>query len=117
MFRTQVETILFSVVQTYWEMVFARGNLEVSERSLQLAQEQLGRTQVQVEVGMLAPVEETQAEVAVAQRRNELIIARNGLEDATDNLKMLLKAESLPGGWETVIDLTDAPEILSLIHI
>ena len=110
-FRTQVETILFSVVQTYWELVFAHRNLEVSQRSLQLAQEQLGRTQVQVEVGMLASIEETQAEVAVAQRRNELIIARNGLEDATDNLKVLLKAESLPGGWETVIDLTDAPEI------
>ena len=110
-FRTQVETVLFGVVQTYWELVFARRNLEVSERSLQLAQDQLGRTQVQVEVGMLAPIEETQAEVAVAQRRNELIIARNGVEDATDNLKVLLKAESLPDGWETVIDLTDAPEI------
>ena len=110
-FRTQVDTILFGVVQAYWERVFAGRNLDVAERSLQLAQEQLGRTQLQVEVGMLAPVEETQAEVAVAQRRNELIIARNGLENVTDNLRALLKAESLPGGWETEIDLTEAPEV------
>lgn len=110
-FRTQVETILFGVVQAYWELVFAERNLAVSERSLQLAQEQLGRTQAHVAVGMLAPVEETQAEVAVAQRRNDLIIARNGLGNATDNLKALLKAESLPGGWGTAIDVTEAPEV------
>ncbi len=110
-FRTQVDAILFGVVQAYWERVFAGRNLDVVEQSLQLAQEQLGRTQAQVEVGMLAPVEETQAEVAVAQRRNELIIARNGLENATDNLRALLRAESLPGGWETEIDLTEVPEV------
>lgn len=112
MFRTQVDTILFGVVQAYWERVFAGRNVDVAERSLQLAREQLGRTQVQVEVGMLAPVEETQAEVAVAQRRNELIIARNGLENSADNLRALLRAESLPSGWETEIDLTEAPEII-----
>lgn len=110
-FRAQVDSILFGVVQAYWERVFAERNLDVAERSLVLAQEQLGKTQAQVELGMLAPVEETQAKVAVAQRRNELIIARNGLENATDNLRALLKAESLPGGWDTQIDLTETPEV------
>ena len=111
-FRTQVDTIRFGVVQAYWERVFAGRNVDVVEQSLQLAREQLGRTQAQVEVGMLAPVEETQAEVAVAQRRNELIIARNRLENSADNLRALLRAKSLPGGWETEIDLTEAPEII-----
>jgi len=110
-FRAQVNTILFNVVQAYWELVFSERNLAVAEQSLQLAGEQLGRTRAQVEVGMIAPVEETQAEVAVAQRRNELIVARNGLENATDNLRALLRAESLPGGWDTVIDATETPEI------
>jgi len=110
-FRTQVNTILFSVVQSYWELVFAERNLEVAEASLQLAQDQLERTQAQVEVGMLAPVEETQAEVAVAQRRNELIIARNGLENSKDNLRALLKADTLSGGWDTALEATEAPEV------
>jgi len=110
-FRAQVNTILFNVVEAYWELVFSERNLAVAEQSLQLAGEQLGRTRAQVEVGMIAPVEETQAEVAVAQRRNELIVARNGLENATDNLRALLRAESLPGGWDTVIDATETPEI------
>lgn len=110
-FRAQVNTILFNVVQAYWELVFAERNLIVAEQSLQVAKDQLGRTQAQVEVGMIAPVEETQAKVAVAQRRNELIVARNGGENAADTLRSLLKAESLPGGWATEIDATEAPEI------
>ncbi len=110
-FRTQVNSILFSVVEAYWELVFSDRNLAVAEQSLQLAQQQLERTQAQVEVGMIAPVEETQAEVAVAQRRNELIVARNSMENAADNLRALLKADSLPGGWETDLRPTEDPEI------
>ncbi|MFQ5745288.1 MAG: TolC family protein, partial [Acidobacteriota bacterium] len=71
-FRDQVEAILLQVEQEYWEMVFAERNLSVAQQSLRLAQEQLERTHAQVEVGMLAPVQETQAEAAVAQRRSDL---------------------------------------------
>lgn len=110
-FRTQVNTILFNVVEAYWELVFAERNLQVAEQSLQLAEDQLGRTQAQVEVGMIAPVEETQAEVAVAQRRNDLIVARNGFSNAGDNLRALLRADSLEAGWETVIEPTEVPEM------
>lgn len=110
-FRAQVNIILFDVVQAYWELVFAERNLVVVEQSLQLARDQLERTQAQVEVGMIAPVEETQAKVAIAQRRNDLIVARNSLENSTDNLRALLKAEALPGGWATELDATEAPEI------
>ncbi|MGD8329614.1 MAG: TolC family protein [Acidobacteriota bacterium] len=110
-FRSQVNAILFNVVQAYWELVFAERNLQVAEQSLQLAQDQLGRTQAQVEVGMIAPVEETQAQVAVAQRRNDLIVARNSASNAADNLRALLKADTLPGSWETQIVATEAPEI------
>jgi outer membrane protein TolC len=78
---------------------------------MQLAQDQLERTRAQVEVGMLAPVEETQAEVAVAQRRNDLIVARNGLANAADTLRALLKADTLPSGWATEIDATEPPEV------
>jgi outer membrane protein TolC len=113
-FRAQVNGILFNVVNAYWELVFAERNLQVAESSLQLAQEQLGRTRDQVEVGMLAPVEETQAQVAVAQRRNDLIVARNASANAADALRALLAAESLPGGWETELVVTEDPQVTPL---
>jgi len=110
-FRAQVNGILFDVVNAYWELVFAERNMQVAESSSQLAQEQLGRTRDQVEVGMLAPVEETQAQVAVAQRRNDLILARNASANAADTLRALLEAESLPGGWETELVVTEDPAV------
>ena len=111
-FRTQVDQILLNVVSAYWELVFAERNLEVAETSLQLARDQLARTQAQVEVGMLAPVEETQAEVAVAQRRNDQIVTRNAVENAADTLRAVLKADSLPNGWSTRLVATEAPEVV-----
>ncbi len=111
-FRTQVNQILLNVVGSYWELVFTERNLVVADASLQLARDQLARTQAQVEVGMLAPVEETQAEVAVAQRRNEQIVARNSVENAADALRAVLKADALPSGWGTRLVATEAPEVV-----
>jgi HAE1 family hydrophobic/amphiphilic exporter-1 len=111
-FRGQVETILLQVEQAYWELVFAEETLSVQQQSLQLAEEQLERTQAQVEVGMVAPVQETQARAAVAQRESDLIVARNAVEAAADQLKALLRAEALPNGWDTRIETTDEPEVI-----
>jgi len=111
-FRGQVETILLQVEQAYWELVFAERTLLVQEQSMQLAHEQLERTQAQVEVGMVAPVQETQARAAVAQRQSDLIVARNSVETASDQLKSLLRAEALPDGWDTKIVTTDEPKVI-----
>ncbi len=110
-FRAQIEQILLQVEGAYWELVFDERDLGVKEQSLQLATEQLARTQAQVEVGLIAPVEVTQAEVQVAARQTELIVARNALENARDELRALLRAEALPAGWDTGLDPTDEPEI------
>ncbi len=110
-FRAQVEEVLLQVESSYWELVFAERDLEVKQSSLVLAQEQLGRTQAQVEVGMIAPVEATQAEVQVAARETDLIVARNNLANALDLMRALLRADSLPGGWETALRPTDEPVV------
>jgi HAE1 family hydrophobic/amphiphilic exporter-1 len=61
---------------------------------------------------MVAPVQETQARAAVAQRESDLIVARNSVETASDQLKALLRAESLPDGWDTRIETSDEPEVV-----
>lgn len=109
-FRARVESVLLEVERAYWELVFAERDLEVKGSSLELAHEQLERTRAQVEVGLMAPVEETQAEVQVAARETDLIVARNALENARDALRALLRADNLPGGWDTGIRPADDPE-------
>jgi len=110
-FRGQVEAVLLQVESAYWELVFAERDLEVKISSLMLAEEQLGRTQAQVEVGVIAPVEATQAEVQVAARETDLIVARNNLANSHDLMRSLLRADSLPSGWETDLRPTDEPVV------
>jgi len=110
-FRAQIEEVLLQVESAYWELVFAERDLEVKRSSLALAEEQLGRTQAQVEVGVIAPVEATQAEVQVAARETDLIVARNNLANARDLMRALLRADSLPNGWETALRPTDEPVV------
>lgn len=109
-FEAQVEQILLQVEEAYWQLVFAERDLEVKESTLQLALEQLDRTQAQVEVGLIAPVERTQAEVQVAARETDVIVARNALDNARDAVRAALHAERLPNGWDTEVAAVDSPE-------
>ena len=109
-FQAQVEEILLQVETAYWDLVFAERDLEVQESTLALAREQLERTQAQVDVGLIAPVQSTQAEVQVAARETDVIVARNALDNARDAVRAALHAERLPGGWETGVVPTDAPD-------
>ncbi|HJO03391.1 MAG TPA: TolC family protein [Acidobacteriota bacterium] len=112
-FVAQVEQVLLQVEQAYWELVFAERDLEVKESSWRLATEQLERTRVQVEVGLTAPVEATQAEVQVAGRETDLIVARNALDNSRDALRALLRADRLPAGWETQLIATEEPTVVA----
>ena len=110
-FHAQVEEVLLQVETAYWELVFAERDVEVKRSSLVLAKEQLERTLAQVEVGLIAPVEATQAEVQIAVRETDLILARNNLANARDLMRALLHADILPGGWETALRPTDEPVV------
>ncbi len=112
-FVAQVEQVLLQVERAYWELVFAERDLEVKESSRQLAMEQLGRTRAQVEVGLIAPVEATQAEVQVAGRETDLIVARNTLDNSRDALRALLRADRLPAGWDTPLVATEEPDVVT----
>ena len=109
--QARVLEVLMQVERAYWEAVFAARNLEVKEQTLALAFEQLERTRAQVEVGFIPPVEQTQAEVAVANRESDLIVARGALGDAHDALRAVLRADQLPAGWQTDLSLTEEPSV------
>ena len=112
-FVAQVEQVLLQVERAYWELVFAERDLKVKQSSQRLALEQLERTQAQVEVGLIAPVEATQAEVQVAGRETDLIVARNALDNSRDALRALLRADRLPAGWDTQLIATEEPTVVA----
>lgn len=86
-FRNSVQGIIAQVVQAYWNLRAQAEALQVREEALRLAEQQLARNRIQVEIGTLAPIETVQAETSVANNQLSLIQAQNNLETAQDALK------------------------------
>jgi outer membrane protein TolC len=73
--RTQIHTVVRDVMLDYYELVFARENVVVKEKALELAQRLASENRKRVEVGTLAPLDEKQAEAQSATARADLILA------------------------------------------
>jgi outer membrane protein TolC len=89
-FRDRVLTVLASVEQTYWEVVFANENLKVAEAALKAAQELLATNRAKAKAGIMSIVDVLQAEAAVASRVEQILIADKAIRDQEDQLRRLL---------------------------
>jgi len=104
-----VTDTLVSVIQAYWDLVFAYQNVEVRQISLALTRELLRSSEVQVRIGSLAPVDLLQSRTGVALREEELITAKSILEAAMDLMKGLIHLEEAPVYSTVHILPTDTP--------
>src|SRR5438128_273979 len=91
--RLQIMRTVRDVEQAYYNLIFALENVKVQEKALELAETLLAQNKKKVEVGYLAPLDEKQAESEVAQRRSDLLSARNALAIQENTLKNLLTDE------------------------
>jgi outer membrane protein TolC len=106
---SRVNDIVAQTETSYWALVSAIEILKVRQRSLELAQELLRKNKIQVEVGVLAPVEILQAEAVVAAREEAIINARVAIKDAEDRLKRIMNPQGYKDVWKTAILPTDKP--------
>jgi len=88
--RGKVMDIVTSVEKGYFDLIAAREKVKVQEKALQLAEQLLSENKKRVEVGTLAPLDEKQAESQAAQRRTDLLSARQAQSSAQNALKSLL---------------------------
>ena len=75
-FRQSLITDISGVENDYWELVYARGEVEVQQRAVDLAQRLYEDNQRQVQVGTLAPIEIVRAEAQLATAQQNLIAAQ-----------------------------------------
>ncbi|MBL0209897.1 MAG: TolC family protein [Holophagaceae bacterium] len=54
-FQQSIIALVADTESKYWDLVFAKRNLENKRQSLALAQKQLNENQIRVQVGTLAP--------------------------------------------------------------
>jgi len=99
---------LVNQVQTlYWNMVFAREDIKVKQRSLDLATKTNEDNKRQVEIGTLAPIEVVKSESEIANRKEELIRAQFLLEQYDDQMKKYVSSFSDLSKITVAIDPTD----------
>jgi outer membrane protein len=89
-FRDRVLSVLTTVEQTYWEVVFANENLKVAEAALKAAQELAASNRAKAKAGVMSLVDVLQAEAAVASRVEQVLVADKAIRDQEDQLRRLL---------------------------
>jgi len=88
-FRSRVAGLVTSVLNLYWDLAVAAGDVKYKERSRDLAQELLSSTRLQIAAGAIPAIDRVRAESNLALREQALGVARdsalrreNALKDA-----------------------------------
>lgn len=103
------QQIVFSVRQAYYQLLLAQSGLEVVDRSVAQAAENLRVARARVAAGASPRFDEVQADVAVAQARQGQVRSRNAIAQATQGLNALI---NLP--LNTPLRLRDALAVRSV---
>lgn len=85
-----IEATIADVQKTYWDLVYAQGNLEVKKEALRIAKDFLTITKKQCDDGALEETDLFAAQANVGKRENELLEAHSDISDISDNLKLAM---------------------------
>ncbi len=97
------------VKKAYWELVYARQDIDVKKLSLKLAMKLREETSRKIESGMLAEVEIYQPESEIARREERLIAAERYIANTEDDLKLLINSPEM----DISLIPVDTPEMSS----
>ena len=109
-FESQVNEALLRVVRQYWEVVRARGNMDVYQRSLEAAQASYQRDQRALALGALPPLDIYRSQSEVASRRVQVLQAEYALKQAEDALRFTIGANQDSYIAALDLNLTEKPE-------
>jgi HAE1 family hydrophobic/amphiphilic exporter-1 len=99
--------------RNYWLLVAALALVDVQQRSLDLALELERNNRARVDVGQSPPLDLVAARAEVAQRQENLIIARTAALQAEDNLRTLIIDPARADYWNVRIDPADRTPIVA----
>ena len=88
--KLQIMTIVTSVEQAYYDLIYDRENVVVQEKALEWAERQAAENKKRLEVGAMAPLDLESAEAQAAQYRAAVIVARNQLRTQENRVKQLI---------------------------
>ncbi len=108
--KSTVIGLVYQVETAYWNLVHATRSVEVTRKSLELARDLLRQNELQVKVGVSAPMDILTAKAEVASRESELIQAESNVQTTAENLRRILNFRSS----DRVLAPGDAPSFASM---
>lgn len=111
-FRDRVLTVLATVEQTYWELVFSNENLKVAQAALKAAEELMATNRAKAKAGVMSIVDVLQAEAAVASRVEQVLVAEKSIRDQEDQLRRLLNPGEEDLRQDVRLTPTDQPVLV-----
>lgn len=114
-FESVVQDTVYTVVEAYWNLLYAIEDLKVKQQSLQLARDLLAKNKKEVEVGKLAPLEVLNAETVVAQREADILAAEVLIKRREDLLKYHLNMSDVQEVAPKSIVPLDRPDFVKKV--
>lgn len=106
-FELKTIDVVLRVEQAYWDLVAARQDVEVKKENVELAREQLARTERMVRTGALAQVEMSAAEAELERRLDTYYASIGTLTETENALKLLLAPSREAALWSEEIIPTE----------
>jgi outer membrane protein len=116
-FEAQVNQLVLTAINDYWNVVQNRENLAVLQQSLQLAEASYKRDKRALELGALPQMDIYRSESQVAQRKLTVIQGETQLKESEDELRRMIGADLDPQAGSIDMELTEAvvpPEMASV---
>jgi hydrophobic/amphiphilic exporter-1 (mainly G- bacteria), HAE1 family len=88
--RQRVIEVVTQAIQAYWELDYARRNLDVQIEAVRLAEQQFGSNRRQAEQGLLARIDVVAAQTQMATFRQNVFTAQEALTRAENALKEMI---------------------------
>jgi len=95
-FEIQMTNLLVQGQKSYWDLVFAGEDLDVKQRSLELAKRTLEENKQEVDIGTLAAVDLVQTRSDIASRQELVVVSQYNVTTAEDQIKKMISAENDP---------------------
>jgi outer membrane protein len=109
-FAQQSITTITNTITAYWELVYARENVNVQQQAVTVSEKLYNDNKKQLEIGTMAPLDVTRAESELATNRQNLIVAQTAQLQQQQALKNLIAKDPLnPALVKVEIVPTDHP--------
>ncbi len=102
--RATIAQTTRNVKNAYWDLAYARDNLQAQQQSLDLAKRALADNEKRVQIGTMAPIDIVEAQSEVARNEEAVIVAEAAIEQAEDRLRALILDPSSPDFWTTSLE-------------